>query len=71
VPYLAVRSLDPKGTGQVRWIARWKSIFNVTGMSFQNRMPEPPTYRTPVTPFPGAQLEAGHVALATDMTAHV
>ena len=40
VLYLAVRSLDPKGTGQVRWIARWKPILNVIGVSFQHRMPE-------------------------------
>jgi len=41
VLYLAVRSLDPKGTGQVRWITRWKPILNVIGVSFQHRMPEP------------------------------
>ena len=41
VLYLAVRSLDPKGTGQVRWITRWKPILNVVGVSFQHRMPEP------------------------------
>ena len=40
VLYLAVRSLDPKGTGQVRWITRWKPILNVIGVSFQHRMPE-------------------------------
>jgi putative transposase len=40
VLYLAVRSLDPKGTGQIRWITRWKPILNVIGVSFQHRMPE-------------------------------
>lgn len=40
VLYLAVRSLDPKGTGQVRWITRWKPILNVIGVSFHDRMPE-------------------------------
>ena len=40
VLYLAVRSLDPKGTGQQRWITRWKPILNVLGVSFQHRMPE-------------------------------
>jgi putative transposase len=38
--YLAVRSLDPKGTGQRRWITRWKPILNVIAVSFHARMPE-------------------------------
>jgi putative transposase len=38
--YLAVRSLDPKGTGQRRWITRWKPILNVLAVSFHDRMPE-------------------------------
>ena len=38
--YLAVRSLDPKGTGQQRWIIRWKPILNVLAVSFHDRMPE-------------------------------
>jgi putative transposase len=41
VLYLAVRSLDPKGTGQLRWITRWKPILNVLAVSFQERMPSP------------------------------
>jgi putative transposase len=40
VLYLAVRSLDPKGTGQLRWINRWKPILNVLAVSFHDRMPE-------------------------------
>jgi putative transposase len=40
VLYLAVRSLDPKGTGQQRWITRWKPILNVLAMSFHDRMPD-------------------------------
>lgn len=40
VLYLAVRSLDPKGTGQKRWITRWKPILNVLAVSFHDRMPE-------------------------------
>lgn len=40
VLYLAVRSLDPKGTGQQRWITRWKPILNVIAVSFHDRMPE-------------------------------
>lgn len=40
VLYLAVRSLDPKGTGQQRWIVRWKPLLNVLVVSFQHRMPE-------------------------------
>jgi len=38
--YLTVRSLDPKGTGQQRWIIRWKPILNVIAVSFHDRMPE-------------------------------
>jgi putative transposase len=40
VLYLAVRSLDPKGTGQKRWMMRWKPILNVLAVSFHDRMPE-------------------------------
>lgn len=40
VLYLAVRSLDPKGTGQRRWMMRWKPILNVLAVSFNDRMPE-------------------------------
>src|SRR5512143_2727490 len=40
VLYLAVRSLDPRGTGQVRWMIRWKPILNVLAVSFHHRMPE-------------------------------
>jgi transposase-like protein len=40
VLYLAVRSLDPKGTGQLRWLNRWKPILNVLAVSFHERMPE-------------------------------
>ena len=40
VLYLAVRSLDPKGTGQQKWIVRWKPILNVLAVSFHERMPE-------------------------------
>ena len=41
VLYLAVRSLDPKGTGQQRWITRWKPILNVLAVTFHDRMPNP------------------------------
>jgi len=40
VLYLTVRSLDPKGTGQQRWMMRWKPVLNVIGVSFRDRMPE-------------------------------
>lgn len=40
VLYLAVRSLDPKGTGQQRWMNRWKPVLNVLAVSFHDRMPE-------------------------------
>jgi putative transposase len=42
VLYLAVRSLDPKGTGQQRWMMRWKPILNVLAVSFHDRMPDAP-----------------------------
>jgi transposase-like protein len=32
--YPAVPSLDPKGTGQQRWITRWKPILNVLAVSY-------------------------------------
>jgi len=44
VLYLAVRSLDPKGTGQKRWTMRWKPILNVLGVSFRDRMPDALTF---------------------------
>jgi transposase-like protein len=37
---LAVRFLAPKGTGQQRWITRWKPMLNVIAVSFHDRMPE-------------------------------
>jgi len=40
VLYLAVRSLDPKGTGQLRWMMRWKPVLNVLAVSFHERMPD-------------------------------
>lgn len=40
VLYLTVRSLDPKATGQQRWMMRWKPVLNVIAVSFHDRMPE-------------------------------
>lgn len=37
--YLVVRSLDPKGTGQTRWITRWKPALNAFAITFADRMP--------------------------------
>lgn len=37
--YLTTRSLDPKGTGQQRWMNRWKPILNVIVVMFADRMP--------------------------------
>jgi transposase-like protein len=37
--YLTTRSLDPKGTGQQRWITRWKPALNVLAVVFADRMP--------------------------------
>lgn len=38
--YLTVRSLDPKGTGQKRWMNRWKPVLNIVAVTFADRMPE-------------------------------
>ena len=39
--YLVVRSLDPKGTGQARWVTRWKPALNAFAVTFVDRMPNP------------------------------
>jgi len=39
--YLVVRSLDTKGTGQARWVTRWKSALNAFAVTFADRMPNP------------------------------
>jgi hypothetical protein len=33
--YLVTRSLDPKGTGQTRWAARWKPALNAFAVTFR------------------------------------
>jgi transposase-like protein len=38
--YLVTRSLDPKGTGQQRWMTRWKPVLNVLAIVFADRMPD-------------------------------
>lgn len=35
--YLTVRSLDPTGKGQVRWITRWKPALNAFAIAFKDR----------------------------------
>jgi putative transposase len=37
--YLVVRSLDPKGTGQTRWVTRWKPALNAFAITFADRIP--------------------------------
>jgi putative transposase len=37
--YLVTRSLDPKGTGQRRWVTRWKPALNAFAITFADRMP--------------------------------
>lgn len=37
--YLTTRSLDPKGTGQQRWMIRWKPVLNVLAVTYADRMP--------------------------------
>lgn len=36
--YLVVRSLDPKGTGQERWMNRWKPALNAFAITFEGRL---------------------------------
>ena len=36
--YLVTRSMD-KGTGQARWVARWKPALNAFAVTFADRMP--------------------------------
>jgi transposase-like protein len=36
--YLAIMSLDPKGTGRKRWSNRWKSALNAFEMTFDGRL---------------------------------
>jgi putative transposase len=36
--YLVTRSMDPKGTGQARWVSRWKPALNAFAVSFADRM---------------------------------
>ena len=36
--YLVVRSLDPKGTGQQRWMNRWKPALNAFAITFEGRL---------------------------------
>jgi transposase-like protein len=33
------RSLDPTGTGQKRWIMRWKPALNAFAITFADRIP--------------------------------
>ena len=37
--YLVTRSMDPKGTGQTRWVTRWKPALNAFAITFADRMP--------------------------------
>ena len=36
--HLAVRSLDPTGRSQRRWINRWKAALNAFAITFEGRM---------------------------------
>lgn len=36
--YLVVRSLDPTGTGQQRWMNRWKPALNAFAITFEGRL---------------------------------
>ncbi|NNC76054.1 MAG: IS256 family transposase [Acidimicrobiia bacterium] len=36
--YMVVRSLDPKGSGQERWMNRWKPALNAFAITFEGRL---------------------------------
>jgi transposase-like protein len=36
--YLVLRSLDPTGTGQERWMNRWKPALNAFAITFEGRL---------------------------------
>ena len=36
--YLALMALDPTGTGQRRWITRWKPALNAFELTFEGRL---------------------------------
>ena len=36
--YMVVRSLDPTGTGQERWMNRWKPALNAFAITFEGRL---------------------------------
>lgn len=36
--YLAVMSMDPKGTGRKRWMMRWKAALNAFDIAFEGRL---------------------------------
>jgi transposase-like protein len=38
--YLTVRSLDPTGKGQTRWVTRWKPALNAFAIAFADRWPD-------------------------------
>jgi putative transposase len=42
--YLVTRSLDPTGTGQIRWTMRWKPALNAFAITFSDRFPAAETY---------------------------
>ncbi|GAA5202451.1 IS256-like element IS1554 family transposase [Rugosimonospora acidiphila] len=42
--YLVTRSLDPTGTGRVRWAMRWKPALNAFAITFSDRFPAAETY---------------------------
>lgn len=42
--YITVRSLDPTGKGQVRWIMRWKPALNAFAITFKDRWPKAKDY---------------------------
>jgi putative transposase len=42
--YLVTRSLDPTGTGRIRWAMRWKPALNAFAITFGDRFPAAETY---------------------------
>ena len=60
--YLTTRSLDPKGTGQQRWITRWKPVLNVLAIRPSPTACPPLTSRSTTAGYTVARTVSKHAA---------
>jgi hypothetical protein len=74
--YMVVRSLDPKDTGQERWMNRWKPALNAFAITLKAASSEPLRSQQPMTsqigytndltdPAPGAVADLRSSAMAS------